>query len=63
MCMDGDTMQVYLANESMEAQSYQVVFYVKNMECEILEKINRKGHCGCAGVRADPDGGCFRMGR
>ena len=27
--MDGDTMQVYLANESMEAQSYQVVFYVK----------------------------------
>ena len=43
MCMDGDTMQVYLANESMEAQSYQVVFYVKNMECEILEKITGKG--------------------
>ena len=38
MCMDGDIMQVYLANESMDAQSYQVAFYVKNMECEILEK-------------------------
>ena len=46
MCMDGDTMQVYLANESMEAQSYQVVFYVKNMECEILEKITGKGTVG-----------------
>ena len=28
MCMDGDIMQVYLANESMDAQSYQVAFYV-----------------------------------
>ena len=46
MCMDGNTMQVYLANESMEAQSYQVVFYVKNMECEILEKITGKGTVG-----------------
>ena len=46
MCMDGDTMQVYLANESMDAQSYQVAFYVKNMECEILEKITGKGTVG-----------------
>lgn len=46
MCMDGDTMQVYLANESMEAQSYQVVFYVKNMECEILEKLTGTGTMG-----------------
>ena len=46
MCRDGDTMQVYLENESMEAQPYQVVFYVKNMECEILEKITGKGTVG-----------------
>ena len=46
MCMDGDIMQVYLENESMEAQPYQVVFYVKNMECEILEKITGKGTVG-----------------
>lgn len=46
MCRDGDTMQVYLENESMEAQPYQVVFYVKNMECEILEKIIGKGTVG-----------------
>ena len=46
MCMDGDTMQVYLANESMDAQSYQVVFYVKNMECEILEKLTGTGTVG-----------------
>ncbi len=63
MCMDGDIMQVYLANESMDAQSYQVAFYVKNMECEILEKLTGTGHCGCAGVCSDPGGGCFRMGR
>lgn len=46
MCMDGDIMQVYLANESMDAQSYQVVFYVKNMECEILEKLTGTGTVG-----------------
>ena len=46
MCRDEDTMQVYLENESMEAQPYQVVFYVKNMECEILEKITGKGTVG-----------------
>lgn len=46
MCRDGDIMQVYLENESMKAQPYQVAFYVKNMECEILEKITRKGTVG-----------------
>ena len=46
MCMDGDIMQVYLANESMDAQSYQVAFYVKNMECEILEKLTGTGTVG-----------------
>lgn len=46
MCMDGDIMQVYLANESMDAQSYQVAFYVKNMECEILEKLTGTGTMG-----------------
>lgn len=46
MCRDGDIMQVYLENESMKAQPYQVVFYVKNMECEILEKITGKGTVG-----------------
>ena len=63
MCMDGDIMQVYLANESMDAQSYQVAFYVKNMECEILEKLTGTGTVGVQGVRSDPGGGCFRMGR
>lgn len=47
MCMDGDIMQVYLANESMDAQSYQVAFYVKNMECEILEKLTGTGTRVC----------------
>ena len=46
MCMDGDIMQVYLANESMDAQLYQVAFYVKNMECEILEKLTGTGTVG-----------------
>ena len=46
MCMDGDIMQVYLANESMDAQSYQVAFYVKNVECEILEKLTGTGTVG-----------------
>lgn len=46
MCRDEDTMQVYLENESMKAQPYQVVFFVKNMECEILEKITGKGTVG-----------------
>ena len=46
MCMDGDIMQVYLENESMDAQSYQVAFYVKNMECEILEKLTGTGTVG-----------------
>ena len=54
MCMDGDTMQVYLANESMEAQSYQVVFYVKNIDvykrqCKrrFREVLEIQQYCNC----------------
>ena len=46
MCMEEDTMQVYLENESLDEIPHQVDFYVKDMECNILDKITAKGSVG-----------------
>ena len=46
MCLEEDTMQVYLENESLDEIPHQVDFYVKDMECNILDKITAKGSVG-----------------
>ena len=46
MCLEEDTMQVYLENESLDEIPPQVDFYVKDMECNILDKITAKGSVG-----------------
>ena len=47
MCRDEDTMQVYLENESMEAQPYQVVFYVKIWNARSLRRLPERALWVC----------------